>query len=110
MAALHQKAGISIKELKTMFPPYSTQTIYRHANRDYHAGTEDKRKNNPGRPSKLLHHDTRAILRAVREGPNFTASRIKVEARLTGVVSNRTVQRVLAKNGYRYRQARRRAH
>ena len=41
------------------------------------------------------------------EGPNFTAARIKVEAGLTGRVNNRTIQRVLTKNGYRYRQARR---
>jgi len=32
MAALHQKAGVSIKELKRMFPQYRTRTIYRHAN------------------------------------------------------------------------------
>lgn len=112
MAALHQRAGVSIKELRTMFDQYSARTIYRHANKKYNEGTEDKRKKNPGRPSKLTRYDVRAILRAVKtlrrkEGPNFTAARIKVEAGLTGVVSNRTVQRVLTKNGYRYRQARR---
>ena len=112
MAALHQKGKVSVAELRTMFPAYSQRSIYRHAKRNYGEGTEDKRKNNPGRPSKLSEHDRRAILRSVKslrrnEGPNFTSGRVKVEAGLSGKVSNRTIIRVLSKNGYRYRQARR---
>ena len=76
MAALHQRSGVKIAELKTMFPSYSIRSIYRHAKRSYGAGTEDRRKHNHGRPSKLTTHDKRRILRSIRrlrqiEGPNL---------------------------------------
>lgn len=111
MAALHQRSNVPVKTLCTMFPMYSQRSIYRHAKRKLGQTIEDKRKHNPGRPTKLTAHDRRAILRAVKnlrrtEGYNFTTKRIKVEAGLVGVVSNRTIQRVLKAHGFGYRQSR----
>ena len=110
MAALHQRSNVPVKTLCTMFPMYSQRSIYRHAKRKLGQTIEDKRKHNPGRPTKLTASDRRAILQAVNlrrtEGYNFTIKRIKVEAGLVGVVSNRTIQRVLKANGFRYRQSR----
>ena len=111
MAALHQHSNVPVKTLCTMFPGYSQRSIYRHAKRKFGEKLEDKRKHNPGRPSKLTAFDRRAILRAVKnlrrtEGYNFTTKRIKVEAGLVGLVCNRTIQRVLKAHGFGYRQTR----
>eukprot|EP00111_Clytia_hemisphaerica_P010691 TCONS_00031227-protein len=110
MRALHQKAGVSVSQLKTMFPMYSRRNIQRHAKREIGDLTL-RHKNAGGRPSKISDQDRRAILRAVKtlrnsEGANFTSGRIKVIAGVT-YLSNRTVRRALSQGGYRFLQGRR---
>ena len=111
IAALHQKANISIPELMEMFPQYSRASVYRHAKRDV---TEeppvDRRNTNSGRPSKLSVRDKRKIIQTFkrlrhREG-SFTAVRVREEAGLVRKVCVRTVPRVLKSFGYRYLRSR----
>lgn len=107
---LHQEAGVSIKELKQRFPKFSERTIYRHAKDESPTDKIDQRKYNKGRPKKINARYERTILRTLKilrkKSAHFTSRDIIEEADLTGVVSRRTVRRILNKNNYRYLQAR----
>ena len=55
IASLYQHAGVRGKKLLSLFPQYSRTSIYHHAIKPI--GTDpphDKRKNNKGRPRKLV--------------------------------------------------------
>ena len=111
IAALHQKAGLKIKELVNLFPQYSQRSIYRHSRREIgEEEPEDKRKKNKGRPPILTVRDKRRILRAIpilrqKEGW-FTAKRLAVETGVVNKVTIRTVRKFLNKTDYFYLQAR----
>ncbi len=111
IAALYQKAGVSGKKLLDMFPQYSKASIYRHARMAIgQDDPKDRRKENKGRPPKLTPHDKRQILRSVpklrQTDGSFTSPRVAVEAGVGQKVSNRTVRRILNKEGYSYLQSR----
>lgn len=111
IAALHQKAHVSISELMEMFPQYSRASMYRHAKRDItEEDPVDRRISNTGRPSKLSQRDKRKIIqtfkRLRRTEGSFTAVRIREEAGLVGRVCVRTIRRVLNSFGYRYLRSR----
>lgn len=106
MASLRE-VGKSLPEIVKMYPMYSRATVYRHANQALgQEAREDKRKNNPGRPSKITARDERRILRAIprlRESEgSFSSPRIGVAANVAERMSNRTIRRCLNKHGYGY--------
>jgi len=111
IAIQHQEFGVSLAKLCEKYKNYSRATVYRHSKIPVGQSLPvDKRKYNRGRPTKLSKQDERAILRAVpklrqTEG-SFTTPRIAVEAGVSKSVSNRTVRRVLNKNGYHYCRSR----
>jgi len=108
LRALHQESGVSCKELVKRYPQHAARSIYRHATatrQDY----TDKRHANKGRPKKLDNRQERLVVRTLlrlrKERASFTAKKIQEEANLTHV-STKTIHRTLTKNGYRYRQSR----
>lgn len=110
LAALHQHAKVKVTELKTMFPQYSTATIYRHAKRPI--GTEvpiNKSRFNKGRPRKISQRNGRKIVRSIREElGSFTSPRVAIEAGIdTSSISNRTVRREMNRHGFKYQNTRR---
>ena len=70
----------------------------------------DKRKHNPGRPSKLSERDKRSILRQVQvlrdSVGHFTSRHVRVSAGIGSRVSDETVRRVMRRDGLGYRHAR----
>ena len=109
--ALYKYGGVRGKELLKLFPQYSKSSIYAHVNRIVGSeGFLDKRKYNKGK-KKLTVRQERNILRTVhtlrRTDGTFTSPRIQLQSGIGQSVSNRTVRRVLNKNGYNYRQTRR---
>ena len=111
MAALHQQAGVKIKELIAMYPQYSPRSIYRHAKQELSSkDPEDRRKYNKGRPPVLSLRDKRKILRAIprlrRLEGSFNSARLAVEVGLAGKVNLRTIRKFLNKSGYHFLQAR----
>ena len=69
IALMYQKRGIRGKKLYEKYPQYSRATIYQHALKPISLDIDsiDKRKQNKGRPTKLLEKDTRRILRALHK-------------------------------------------
>ena len=113
MTALHQHANVKIKELITMFPQYSSATIYRHAKRPL--GTDipiNKSKFNKGRPRKISQRYSRKIVRSIKvlreDLGSFTSRRVSIEAGIDSFfVCNRIVRRELNRNGFKYQTTRR---
>ena len=111
MAALHQKSGMTIKELVEMFPQYSQRSIYRHAKKPFNQeAPHDKRKFNKGQPPKLTFRDKRTILRMIkilrwREG-SFSAKRLALAAGVINKISMRAFRKFLNHSGYYYLQTR----
>ena len=111
MAAMRQ-AGLPMKIILKKFDKfYSRASIYRHSIIPLgQPARADRRKFNTGRPSKLSERDRRRIIRSVLElrksDGSFTSKRLASYAGLEKSVSNRTVRRCLNKNGYKYRQSR----
>ena len=106
---LFQVSGVRGKALYKMFPQYSRSCIYDHAAKPINGEpTFDKRKYNKG-VKKVSLHDERNVLRTLQKlrvtDGSFTSQRIQLDS---GVSSkcNRTVRRVLNKNGYGYYQSR----
>ena len=106
----YQLCGVRGKDLLRMFPQYSKVTVYNHAEKPINGkAVADKRKNNPGRRSKLSQQDIRKINRTIRtlrksEG-SFTSQRVQEESGILHV-SNRTIRRTLNTAGYHYLQSR----
>ena len=107
---LHQHGGLKGKKLCEKFPQYSPRSIHRHAALPVGADTRDRRKGNKGRPRKLSDRDKRHIESAIQrlrhtEQGVFTSIHIQ-ELSGTSRVCNRTVRRHLNRDGYGYRQCR----
>ena len=107
---LHQHGGLKGKELTDKFPEYSPRSIHRHARLPIGEDPADKRKQNKGRPRLLTEHDTRHIERSIHhlrrtEQGVFTSIHIQEQSGTLNV-SNRTVRRHLNRQGYGYRQCR----
>ena len=111
MAAMRE-AGIPVSKIVMKFENlYSRATVYRHSSiRLGQPARADRRVNNKGRPRKLSERDEHRVLRAIpelrRSEGSFTSRRIASQAGLAANVSNRTIRRCLNKNGYGYRQSR----
>lgn len=108
LKTLYHECGIGWPELCRRFPRHSPRSICRHATAPYqHA--DDKRKNNAGRPKLLSERDERLIIRTLlrlrKHRASFSAKSIQEECQLFHV-SLQSIYRVLRKNGYRYRQSR----
>ena len=107
---LHQHGCVKGKELCEKFPNYPPRSIYRHAALQVGADNTDRRKHNKGRPRKLTERDRRHVEAAIKrlrhtEQGVFTSIHIQEQAGTTSV-SNRTVRRHLNRQGYGYRQCR----
>lgn len=106
MQYLHQDLKLKGKALLKRFPNYSKSSIYRHAKKPIGTPAIDKRRNNPGRPSKLSERDKRAILRQVEVLRGtvgyFTSRRLRISAGIGNRTSDECVRRVLRKSGLRY--------
>ena len=110
---LHQDLGASIRALQRRFRRYSVATIRRHATRkipwDLHNKTETP-KVRSGRKRKLSDRDKRRLVRTLlelrEEEVCFSAKRIQTVSWLSHV-HIRTIRRVLNRNGFACRQARR---
>ena len=109
---LHQDLGIRGKDLLKRYPKYSPASIYKHAVKNVSDLAEDKRRNNAGRPHKLTSREERKIVREIgklretRRG-NFSVKDLKTGAGICTNVCDMTVRRVLYRNGYRFRNCRR---
>ena len=107
---LHQHGGLKGKALYNKFPQFSPRSIHRHAAKRIGEDAADKRKFNKGRPRKLTARDKRHIeaaihhLRRIEQGV-FTSRHVQEQSGTLGVC-NRTVRRHLNKQGYGYRQCR----
>ena len=108
LRALHQEIGLSCAELVRRYPQYVERSIYRHAT-SRRLIPRDARRANPGRPKVLSLRDERLIVRTLQrlrsERASFSARKIQEETGLFNV-SLKTIYRALRKNGYRYRQSR----
>ena len=107
---LFQVSGVRGKALYKMFPQYSRSCIYEHAAKPINGEpTFDKRKYNKG-VKKVSLHDERNVLRTLQKlrvtDGSFTSQRIQLDSGVGSKVCNRTVRRVLNKNGYGYYQSR----
>ena len=109
---LHQDLGASIRASQRRFRRYSVATIWRHATRripwDLHNKTETP-KVRSGRNRKLSDRDermVRTLLELREEEVCFSAKRIQTVSGLSHV-HVRTIRRALNRNGFGYRQARR---
>lgn len=111
LRVLHQKQNVSCYQLvKDYGKKYAERSIYRHAKKPLHEVVPDRRKFNKGRPRKLNTREERQVIRALRslrrERAGFTSKTIQERAGLGTYVSNRDIQRCLRRNGYTYRQSR----
>ena len=100
---MHQDQGIPVRALARQYPHFTLPTIWRHATRDTNIFPK-QRISRSGRKPKITERDERNVIRALHYA-NFTSKRVQVLSDMSHV-NNRTVRRVLNKNGYGYRQAR----
>ena len=107
---LHQDKGIKCSLLCKRFTKYPQRTIYYHANLPIGEKAGDKRKFNKGRPEILTTRDKRCIMNAIpklrKDDVSFTSKRLKLEAGIADNISDRTVRRCLNKQGFGFRQLR----
>ena len=110
MRFAYQVAGLRGKKLTNLFKQYARATVFKHCKKPI-GGTiaHDKRKENKGRPPKLGEIDSRQVVRQILHLRNtivsFTSRKVQIEAGLTHV-SNRTVRRIMNRNGYHYCRSR----
>ena len=109
---LHQDLGIKGTDLVKRFPKYRRSAIYRHMLKEVGDVVVDKRKGNKGRPKVLTLRDERNILRQIPKlrrsmQGNFTLKDVRTGAGVREDVCDMTVSRVLHKEGYHLRRARR---
>lgn len=116
LRAIHQIGGVKVADIIADtkrypgFVPFSTATMYRHANYPLD-GTDvfDKRSQNKGRPPKLTDQDKRLIRRGVtrlREQEGTLSSRRLQSQTVGSRVSNMTLRRALHEFGFGYRRTR----
>ena len=110
MRALYQMCSVRSQKLYKMFPQYSKSTICEHMKKPIGGDAVfDKRKNNHGRPRLLTEKDDRRIRRSFKKNRkaegSFTSPRVQVTSG-TESVSNRTIRRSLNRQGYHYRNTR----
>ena len=108
--ALYNYGGVRGKELLKLYPQYCKSSIYEHVNRMVGPqGFVDKRKGNKGN-KKLSVREERSVVRTLHKlrktDGTFSSPRIHFQSGIGQKVSNRTVRRILNKNGYNYRQTR----
>lgn len=108
---LHQDLGLKGAKLLERYPQYSRRIIFYHAKKSIGQLTEDKRKRNPGRPSKLSPEQRRELVSQIVELRQrygvFSSRHIQRAAGISETdVSNRTVRRSLNRSQYRYLQCR----
>ena len=107
---IHQEGGVAYSELVRRYPQYAPRSIYRHAKKSVGETIHDKRRENRGRPRKLTSRDERSIIRTIHklrnESVSFSSKRIKTAANIPEDVSCRNIRRFLNREGYGYRQAR----
>ena len=122
---MHNKIGVSIRQLARDITQFSLATIFRHAKKNLQhmsvpiRGTEQnnnktkqevKKKTGRGRPRKVSNRDERNILRSLHKLRELdgacTSKKVQLDAGVTHI-ANRTVRHFLNKNGYSYLQARR---
>ena len=89
----------------------SLATVYRVKNDGMKALKHREKKCSPGRPRKVSERTERTLLRQVKvlrkENPNFTSGNLIESCGIDpATVCNRTVRRVLNRNGFHYRQSR----
>ena len=103
---LYQVHGVRGKKLLEMFPHLSKSTVYEHARRPLGENFTDRRSGNGGRPRKVDAALERRILREVRRltaaGNGFTSKDIQTNVGAVETMSNRTIRRVLNKNGIKF--------
>ena len=101
---LHQTVGWSVSQIRRdMYPRIPLSTVRYHAKLSQDDdGAEDKRKSNPGRPSKLSATDLRRLRRKVdtlrrTDSPNFSAVTL---AKVCGLdhVHKTTIHRALKRH------------
>ena len=109
LRALHQECAVSCAELSSRYPQFARRSVYRHATARGDVDLTDRRRFNRGCPKKLGDRDERLIVRTLlrlrNERASFSSRRIQEETGLLRV-SLKTIQRVLRRNGYTYRQSR----
>lgn len=107
---LSREKDISVQEI--MFKcNISRASVYRLKKEDYSGQVKRARNNVGGRPRKLTKRDERKLLRAMmtlrKEEGQFSSCRLMERAGIgKDAVSNRTIRRVLRRNGFFYLQAR----
>ena len=104
---LHQTFGMKICKIKEKFPNIPTRTVSCHAKLCAKDETVNKRKNNKGRPRKLLARDCRKIKLTVQnlrvhDNPNFSASKLHSVTGLQAQCSTRTINRELKRMKFQY--------
>ena len=103
---LYQVHNIRGKKLLERFPNISRANIYKHARKPLGSIFVDRRKENKGRPSKVDGSLERRILRELKiltaAGNGFTSKNIQSNVDALHDMSNRTVRRVLNRNGIKY--------
>ena len=108
---LHQDLGLKGRRLVARYPQYSRRALFYHAKKPIGQLVEDRRKQNPGRPSKLSPEERRELVVQIVELRKrygvFSSRHIQRAAGIPeGHVSNRTVRRALNRSEYRYLQCR----
>lgn len=102
---LHQDLGLTGAALSRRYPNYSRASIFRHINKRVGDDTEDKRKQNRGRPPVLSARDKRRVINQVPilrkgKGGKFTIKDIRDGSAVRSDISDMTVRRVLHNAGY----------
>lgn len=102
---LYQLHGVRGKKLLDLFPNLSKSTIYEHAKKPLGQAFHDNRHSNTGRKRKVDPALERRIMREIRRltaaGNGFTSKDIQTNVGALDM-SNRTIRRVMNRNGIRY--------
>lgn len=103
---LYQIHKIRGEKLLNKFPNISKANIYKHARKPLGTLFVDGRKHNKGRPRKVSALLKRRIMREVKSltdgGMGFTSKDIQSNIGALNGMSNRTVRRVMNKEGVKY--------
>ncbi len=103
MSILHNVNKLSIRQIHKKFPMFSLSMVFHHATQASDNLTEKKKKRT-GQPHKVTDHDEQELLCVLKKlrktDGSLTSKKIQAEAGLTHH-SNRTVQAILNKHGFR---------
>ena len=103
---VNQVHGIRGKKLLNLFPNLSKSSVYKHALKPLGDVFMDRRSENKGRPRKV--DDTlqwgiqQEVKRLTDEGNGFTSKDVQTNVGAVDTMNNRTIRRVLNRNGIRY--------